>query len=59
MKMVLTSKLREISAELSTSGDNTPTRLARIIQSDSAEKWPNREQIALNANSTALGCLRV
>ena len=30
-----------------------------IIQSDSAEKWPNREQIALNANSTALGCLRV
>ena len=30
-----------------------------FIQSDSAEKWPNREQIALNANSTALGCLRV
>ena len=30
-----------------------------IIQSDSAEKWPNREQIALNADSTALGCLRV
>ena len=23
------------------------------------KKWPNREQIALNANSTALGCLKV